>query len=165
MNDIRDHGVRIPIVLYEGKILDGRNRVAAAKRAGQTKIIYTGFEGSFEQARDFVISMNLARRHLDTGQRAMIASELASMKQGARTDLVQNCTMSVPDAAKASVPDAAKALQKQQQPSARPIRLWQMMSSKERSSWPKLPRSLRRRYRRRAKRSLAALKSSAITNG
>jgi hypothetical protein len=71
MNDIRDHGVRLPIVLFEGKILDGRNRVAGAKKAGQTKIIHTHFEGSFEQARDFVISMNLARRHLDTGQRAM----------------------------------------------------------------------------------------------
>jgi hypothetical protein len=82
MEDIRDHGVHVPIVLYEGKILDGRNRVAAAKRAGQIKIIYTNFEGSFEQARGFVISMNLARRHLDTGQRSVIAAECRHCSAG-----------------------------------------------------------------------------------
>jgi hypothetical protein len=81
----------------EGKILDGRNRVAAAKQAGQTKIIHTGFEGSSEQARDFVISMNLARRHLDTGQRGMIAADLATLQRGSNP---QNCGLPAEAAAK-----------------------------------------------------------------
>jgi hypothetical protein len=74
--------------LYEGKILDGRSRVAAVKKAGMTKIINTNFEGFFEQACDFVISMNLKRRHLDAGQRAMAAAELATLQRGSNP---QNC--------------------------------------------------------------------------
>jgi len=54
---------------------------------------------------EFVISMNLKRRHLDVGQRAAIAAELATMRQGERTDnyknLPQNCGMSTASAAKA----------------------------------------------------------------
>ncbi len=35
----------------------------------------------------FVLSANLLRRHLDPNQRAMVASKLANMRQGERTDL------------------------------------------------------------------------------
>jgi hypothetical protein len=41
---------------------------------------------------NFIISLNLKRRHLNESQRAVIASKLANMRQGERTDLVQICT-------------------------------------------------------------------------
>jgi hypothetical protein len=38
-----------------------------------------------------IVSLNLHRRHQDEGQRALQAARLANMKQGERTDLLQNC--------------------------------------------------------------------------
>jgi hypothetical protein len=46
-----------------------------------------------------VISLNLARRHLNESQRAMAAARLANMKQGARTDLASIEAMSQTQAA------------------------------------------------------------------
>jgi ParB-like chromosome segregation protein Spo0J len=80
--DIQEHGVRVPITMFEGKVLDGRNRFEAAARAGLTEIPASEFEGSFDQARDFVISLNMNRRHLTDDQRAGIAAKLATMKHG-----------------------------------------------------------------------------------
>jgi hypothetical protein len=82
--DIAAHGVREPVVLHQGQILDGRNRWRAARAAGvecPTRI-YDG-----DDPLGFVVSLNLKRRHLDASQRAMIAARLANMRQGERTDL------------------------------------------------------------------------------
>jgi hypothetical protein len=84
--DVRAHGVREPIWLYEGKILDGRNRHAAAQAAGVECPMRT-YEGN--DPIEFVVSLNLKRRHLSTSQRAMIAAQLATLKNGQRSDLVQ----------------------------------------------------------------------------
>jgi ParB-like chromosome segregation protein Spo0J len=81
-NDILNHGLRQPITLFEGKVLDGRNRVEAMRKAGKAAIPAIPFEGTFDQARDYVISLNMVRRHLNTGQRAMIAAELANLPEG-----------------------------------------------------------------------------------
>jgi hypothetical protein len=81
-HDIHDQGVLVPIVMFEGKVLDGRNRFEAAIRAGLTEIPATEFEGTFDQARDFVISLNMNRRHLTDDQRAGIAAKLANLKHG-----------------------------------------------------------------------------------
>jgi hypothetical protein len=82
--DIAAHGAREPIWLYQGRILDGRNRF----RVCQALVIacptreYTG-----DDPLSFVLSMNLQRRHLTESQRAMVAEKLATMRQGARTDV------------------------------------------------------------------------------
>src|SRR5271165_2693012 len=62
-DDIRAHGLIAPIVLFEGMILDGRNRAAACERAGVAPR-YVEFGGGREDALILVISHNLKRRHL-----------------------------------------------------------------------------------------------------
>ena len=61
--DIRAHGLLDPIVLFENRILDGRNRAAACESAGREPR-YVEFEGTREEALMFVVSHNLKRRHL-----------------------------------------------------------------------------------------------------
>jgi ParB family chromosome partitioning protein len=82
--DVLKHGVREPIWIYEGKILDGRNRYRAAMAMRVECPIqeYTG-----PDAVAFVISLNLHRRHLNESQRGMVGAKLANMQQGQRTDI------------------------------------------------------------------------------
>jgi ParB-like chromosome segregation protein Spo0J len=71
--DIRKNGQLIPVWLYEGKILDGRNRWAACKIAGvepKTKE-YTG-----DEPTAFAVSLNDRRRHMNKGSLAAVAAEL-----------------------------------------------------------------------------------------
>jgi ParB family chromosome partitioning protein len=70
--DVKIRGVEIPIVLYEGKILDGRNRYRAAMRVGAhfTTNYYTG-----DSPVEYVLSLNLHRRHLSPSQSAAVAVE------------------------------------------------------------------------------------------
>lgn len=79
VDDVRAHGVREPIWLYEGAILDGRNRYRAAEFAGVDCPMRT-FDGA--DPVSFVVSLNLKRRHLDEAQRAMVAAKLANLSQG-----------------------------------------------------------------------------------
>ena len=60
-DDIRAHGLVDPIVLFEGMILDGRNRAAACVRAGVAPR-YVHFGGGREDALIFVVSHNIKRR-------------------------------------------------------------------------------------------------------
>jgi hypothetical protein len=78
-----------PIVLFEGKILDGRNRHGAcvvldgegALSSGPHFAQYDALDCD-PSPLDWVISVNLHRRHLTESQRAMVAAEIANMKQG-----------------------------------------------------------------------------------
>jgi hypothetical protein len=81
--DIAAHGVHEPLWLYEGKLLDGRNRYQACQELGVDAPTqeYTGAD-----PLGFILSMNLQRRHLNESQRAMVAAKIANMRQGERTD-------------------------------------------------------------------------------
>jgi N6-adenosine-specific RNA methylase IME4/ParB-like chromosome segregation protein Spo0J len=81
IDSIRDHGLLTPIMLHDGKILDGRHRYKAC--------INLNIEPSFEEyegddALGYVIALNLSRRHLDESQRAMIAGRISNLKDGQR---------------------------------------------------------------------------------
>jgi hypothetical protein len=72
--DIKANGLQEPIVLYEGKILDGRNRYRGCELVGVEPRFET-YEG--DNPRAYVISLNVMRRHLDQAtKRALIADEL-----------------------------------------------------------------------------------------
>jgi DNA methylase len=73
--DIAQNGLQNEIVLFEGKVLDGRNRIIACATAG-TEPRFTVFEPSEVSASDFVYSQNLYRRQLTKNQRAALAAEL-----------------------------------------------------------------------------------------
>lgn len=77
--DVQKHGVREPVWLLEGKILDGRNRYRAARAVGAPFDVreYMG-----DDATAFVVSVNLHRRHLTESQRAMVAARLANLERG-----------------------------------------------------------------------------------
>ena len=71
--DIGKNGQLVPVWIYEGMILDGRNRYAACKMAGiepKTQT-YTG-----DEPTAFAVSMNDKRRHMTAGVRAAVAVEL-----------------------------------------------------------------------------------------
>ena len=91
---IKAHGgLRVPIVLHEGRVLDGWHRLRACRELGiEPKT--EAFGGTDDDALGFVIDMNIARRQLDQTQRATVAARIATMRQGERNDLRQNCRTS-----------------------------------------------------------------------
>jgi DNA modification methylase len=73
--DIAENGLQNPIVLFEDKVLDGRNRLlACSKTTVQPK--FTHFHPNGISAADFVYSQNLHRRQLTVDQRAALAAQL-----------------------------------------------------------------------------------------
>jgi protein gp37 len=79
--DIAANGLRHPILLFENKVLDGWHRYTACQQTG-AELRYADFDGDEEQATRAVISDNLARRQLNTSQRALIAARLLTYRQG-----------------------------------------------------------------------------------
>ena len=81
--------------------MDGRNRY----RAYQAAFPDTDEDPPFREYLDdkpveFVVSLNLKRRHLSEElKRAMVAADIATLTQGARTDLASIEAMSQPQAA------------------------------------------------------------------
>ncbi|GBE53916.1 hypothetical protein BMS3Bbin15_00062 [archaeon BMS3Bbin15] len=74
MEDIKKHGLRETIWTWKGEIVDGRNRYLACTKAGiEPQLREWDGEGSLVE---FVVSLNLHRRHLSQSQKAMISENM-----------------------------------------------------------------------------------------
>lgn len=73
--DIRENGLLEPIEIYDGMVLDGRNRLAASKIA-KVEPRFHHLNGEIKSAIHYVASKNLHRRHLTVAQRAKIGVEM-----------------------------------------------------------------------------------------
>jgi len=74
--DIKQRGLLNPIVLYEGKILDGRNRFKACQLAG---IVPKTLQYEGDEPIAHALALNEKRRHLTKSQRAALAVEIEPM--------------------------------------------------------------------------------------
>jgi len=73
VSDIAEHGQHEAIWLYDGMVLDGRNRLRACNQLGLVPEFreYTG-----DDPQAFVVSLNLHRRHLKREQRDEVIRQL-----------------------------------------------------------------------------------------
>jgi hypothetical protein len=71
-DDIIVNGVNEPLNMFQGKVLDGRNRLAVASVTG-TAVRLRDFTGDEAAARAYVWSVNIARRQLSIPQLALAA--------------------------------------------------------------------------------------------
>lgn len=115
---IKTEGQKVPICLYRGQILDGRNRFRACERAG-IKPVFEEYCGN--NPLGHVVQLNLKRRHMNDDQRAMVAARLANMTHGgdrkSKPDQTASWRVDPPEPINStekpvsvSVPDAAKLL-------------------------------------------------------
>jgi hypothetical protein len=76
--DIAKQGILEPIVLFEGRILDGRNRYKAANACGLkfTTANFKTFDGSYAEAEAFVFSTNFLRRQMTNAQKQAVIRAL-----------------------------------------------------------------------------------------
>ena len=95
-NSIQANGVRNPVTLYQGAILDGWNRYSAASRLG-VNCPTKEFSGDDSEAWQFVLDENMHRRSLTNEQKAIIYLTKRQMDE-------QGVPMCTPDAGKSSLP-------------------------------------------------------------
>jgi hypothetical protein len=86
VDDIRRHGLREPVALLDGQILDGRNRYRACLLAGvecQTVPVAP------DDPVAYVLSLNQHRRHLTPAQLAVVAAKAKDVYQAAAKERIR----------------------------------------------------------------------------
>lgn len=76
VEDIKAHGQLEPIVLLDGKVLDGQCRQIACSKLDREPVIREFDPETDGSPVDFVVSKNLMRRQLTASQRAWVAKDL-----------------------------------------------------------------------------------------
>ena len=78
-DDIREHGQREPVILFDGAVLDGRNRLRACELAGVEPRFVTVESEEVVDPIAFVLSLNRHRRHLTPAQVAVLIVDVSDM--------------------------------------------------------------------------------------
>src|SRR6202790_3529094 len=71
VESIKQNGLQNPIVLLDGKVLDGRNRLTACKLA-DVEPLFLDWDGEGDPS-EWVVAQNAVRRNLSQSQRAVAA--------------------------------------------------------------------------------------------
>jgi hypothetical protein len=84
VGDIERRGLQFEITIFDGAIIDGRNRARACAKAG-IEPRYMDFAGTEEEVPRFIISANIHRRHLKPEQRSELIKKVLGLDP-ARSD-------------------------------------------------------------------------------
>ncbi len=71
--DIKERGLMSHVILYEGKILDGRHRYRACREVGRG-VDFAEYTG--KDPIGYVLALNIHRRHLTPSQKSAVALEV-----------------------------------------------------------------------------------------
>jgi ParB/RepB/Spo0J family partition protein len=98
--DIKANGQIHPIIIDNDIIIDGRNRLEACNRAG---IQPTFAELNGQDPVAFILSANIARRHLSKGQQAMAVAKALLLSNKTQTQAAKQTQVSQTRIAQASI--------------------------------------------------------------
>ena len=80
-DDIAEHGLKYPVILHDGMILDGKHRQQACEELGIELATKAFDEGD---PLTFVVRTQVGRRNLNETQRALAAARLANAQEGSQ---------------------------------------------------------------------------------
>lgn len=92
--DIAANGLKYRIVLYDGQVLDGRNRYRALRANGHsfTSADFETFSGDLDKARAYVISTNFQRRQMtNKDKEAMIRLVIERYPDESNREIARLC--------------------------------------------------------------------------
>lgn len=95
--DIAKQGILEPIVLFEGRILDGRNRYKAAKELSYKFAAkdFKEFSGTYAEAEAFVFATNFLRRQMTNAQKqAVIRTMIEKYPGESNRQIARRCGIS-----------------------------------------------------------------------
>jgi ParB-like chromosome segregation protein Spo0J len=99
--DIKERGLLQPIVLdVEGRVLDGRNRLAACKMAGVEPQFVTWADGD---SAGYALAVNIARRHLRPAARYLIIEQARQLNGGTQQEYTELYNVRQPRLAEAAI--------------------------------------------------------------
>jgi ParB-like chromosome segregation protein Spo0J len=77
VDDIREHGIKVPLDVSGNNVLDGRHRLRAAEELdlGTVPVREVPLDG--ESAGEYIVRSAVLRRHLTDDQRAVMAARWA----------------------------------------------------------------------------------------